>query len=99
MRHQQLVIRTAGVERKMFRHTLLGPIRRGTKHDLLVIPQNSLSDNMLNWPEPGIYRNRGICSVTRELKKTLADYVLTGGYGLEGLLGKRNNFTPIEDAR
>ena len=65
----------------------------------MAISDNLLSNNVLNWPEPGVYWNRGICSVTRELKKTLADYVLTGGYGLEGLLGKWNNFTPIEDAR
>ena len=65
----------------------------------MTIFDNLLSNNVLNWPEPGVYRNRGICSVTRELKKTLADNVLTGGYGLEGLLGKRNNLTPIEDTR
>ena len=37
--------------------------------------------------------------MTRELKKTLANSVLTSRNSPEGLLGKWEYFTPIEDTR
>ena len=53
---------------------------------------------MLNWPEPGIYGDGSVSSATRELKKTLADNILTSGYGIEGLLGQWEYLTSVKNA-
>ena len=52
---------------------------------------------MLDGLEPSINGYGGISSMTRELKETLANSVLTSRYSPEGLLGKWEYFTSIED--
>ena len=52
---------------------------------------------MLDGLEPSINGHGGISSMTGELKETLANSVLTCRYSPEGLLGKCEYFTPIED--
>ena len=68
MGHQQPVIRAAGLQGDVFRHTLLGPVGRRAEHDLLAVLKDTLSNYMLNRPEPCINVNQGIGGVARELQ-------------------------------